>query len=143
MSFVHSRTLEIAWGDCDPAGIVFHPRYFEWFDASAAALFAAATGLKKAAMTAQYGVVGIPVVDTGATFHMPCRYGDVVRIDSQVTEWKRSSFKLLHELRREDGALAVAARSTRVWTGRDPDDPGRIRAVPLPPELVAAFNKET
>lgn len=30
---INRRTIRIEWGDCDPAGIVFYPRYFEWFDA--------------------------------------------------------------------------------------------------------------
>ena len=32
----------IEWGDCDPAGIVFYPRYFEMFDGSTTALFSSA-----------------------------------------------------------------------------------------------------
>jgi len=137
-AFTHTRMVEIAWGDCDPAGIVFHPRYFEWFDACAADLFAAATGLGKRAMLAQYGIVGIPVVEVSASFARPCRFGDMVAITSQVVEWKRSSFRLLHELRAGD-ALAAPGYSTRAWTGRDPADPARIRAVPLPAELLARF----
>ena len=31
--------VRIEWGDCDPAGIIFYPRYFEFFDAWTAALF--------------------------------------------------------------------------------------------------------
>jgi 4-hydroxybenzoyl-CoA thioesterase len=31
------RIVRIQWGDCDPAGIIFNPRYFEIFDASTAA----------------------------------------------------------------------------------------------------------
>ena len=27
-----TRTVRIEWGDCDPAGIIFYPRYFEIFD---------------------------------------------------------------------------------------------------------------
>ena len=26
------RDVRIVWGDCDPAGIVYYPRYFEMFD---------------------------------------------------------------------------------------------------------------
>ena len=40
---VNHRNVTIQWGDCDPAGIVFYPRYFEMFDASTAALFARAS----------------------------------------------------------------------------------------------------
>ncbi len=32
--FSNTRTLRIEWGDCDPAGIVFYPRYFAMFDTS-------------------------------------------------------------------------------------------------------------
>ena len=31
---VNRRIVRIEWGDCDPAGIVFYPRYFAMFDAS-------------------------------------------------------------------------------------------------------------
>ena len=30
----NARTVRIEWGDCDPAGIVFYPRYFAMFDHS-------------------------------------------------------------------------------------------------------------
>ena len=29
------RTIRVQWGDCDPAGIVFYPRYFELLNAAA------------------------------------------------------------------------------------------------------------
>src|SRR5262249_5764600 len=32
------RLVRIEWGDCDPAGIVYSPRYFAIFDASTTAL---------------------------------------------------------------------------------------------------------
>ena len=140
-AFRHERRLEIAWGDCDPAGIVFHPRYFEWFDAAAAALFCAATGMRKREMLARFGIVGIPAVETGASFRSACRYGDTVRIVSQVAEFKRSSFLLRHDLHNGD-TRAGAATSTRVWAGHDPADPARLRSVPLPPELTALFDRE-
>jgi len=36
---INTRIVRVQWGDCDPAGIVFYPRYFEWFDASTILLF--------------------------------------------------------------------------------------------------------
>src|SRR5688572_5132951 len=35
----NERLIRVQWGDCDPAGIVYYPRYFEWFDASTILLF--------------------------------------------------------------------------------------------------------
>ena len=136
---VNTRRLTIEWGDCDPAGIVFYPRYFAMFDASTGALFARAFGGTKKAMLRQYDVVGFPMVDTRATFRVPCAFGDEVRIESTVTEFRRASFDVRHRLLREDGALAVEGFETRVWVGRHPDKPDGIKALPIPEDLVARF----
>lgn len=133
-----SRELEIAFGDCDPAGIVFYPNYFRFFDASTAMLFAAALGMKQAEWAARYDVVGIPMVDTRSSFKRPSRFGDVVRIDTEVIACRRSSFDVRHQLF-NGGQLAVEGRETRVWVGRDPDSPGGIRAKPLPAEVLQAL----
>lgn len=134
----HSRTLRIEWGDCDPAGIVFYPRYFAFFDASTALLLEHALGMRKAEMQAKYDIVGIPMVDTRARFLIPSAYGDDVTIESAVTACKRSSFDVHHRLLKE-GVLAVEGFETRVWVGRHPDDPKRLKAQPLPAEVVARF----
>jgi 4-hydroxybenzoyl-CoA thioesterase len=133
---VHIRELVVEWGHCDPAGIVFHPRYFEWFDACAAALFTQVSGLTKAEMLARYGAAGIPVVEAGAKFLAPCRYGDPVRVETRVSAFRRSAFDVRH-LVSNGGAPAVEGWSTRVWTARDGE--GRLRSQPLPAELLAQF----
>jgi 4-hydroxybenzoyl-CoA thioesterase len=128
---VNVRNVEIVWGDCDPAGIVYYPRYFAFFDAATTALFERALGMKKIAWTKHYGIVGIPMVETGARFIIPSRYGDTVEIQTQVTELRRSSFAVSHRLSKE-GALAAEASETRVWVGRDPTDPERLTGVEIP-----------
>ena len=37
----------IEWGECDPAGIVFYPRFFAMFDNATTLLFSAALGMTK------------------------------------------------------------------------------------------------
>lgn len=133
---INKRNVRIVWGDCDPAGIVFYPRYFEMFDASTTALFERALGMTKFQFTKAYDSVGYPMVDTRARFLLPTRYGDDVVIETEITEIKRSSFSLRHRLMK-DGELAVEGFETRVWVARDPADPDKIKAKPLPPELVA------
>jgi len=136
---VNRRNVEIEWGDCDAAGIVFYPRYFAMFDASTAYLFEAALGMKKIAWTKAFGIVGIPMVDTGAKFIIPSSYGDVITIETGAAEIRRSSFDIRHRVMK-DGQLAIEAHETRVWTGRDPADPTRIKSVPIPAEVVAALS---
>ncbi len=60
--FVNRRDVQIQWGDCDPANIVYYPRYFEMFDDSTSILFEAA-GFSKQDIIKKYGLVGIPMVD--------------------------------------------------------------------------------
>jgi 4-hydroxybenzoyl-CoA thioesterase len=135
-----TRTISVEWGDCDPAGIVYYPRYFEWFDASTAALFAAA-GVSNNVMHNTYGIVGIPMVDTRARFFIPSKFDDKLTVESTVTEFRRSSFDVRHKMLR-DGALAVEGFETRVWTARDPLDPRRLRSQPIPAEVRARFEGE-
>ncbi len=132
----NKRNVRIVWGDCDPAGIVFYPRYFEMFDASTTALFERALGMTKYEFVKAYDTVGYPMVDTRARFLLPTRYGDDVVIETEITEIKRSSFSLRHRLMK-DGELAVEGFETRVWVGRDPADQDKIKAKPLPEAIVA------
>ncbi len=134
----NTRILRIEWGDCDPAGIVFYPRYFAFFDASTALLFEHVLAVRKAEMIAKYGFVGFPMVDTRARFVTPCSFGDDVTIESELAEFRRSSFDVRHHVLK-DGALAVEGFETRVWVGRHPDDPHRIKSQPIPAEVVQRF----
>jgi len=62
---VHRKQIYVEWGDCDPAGIVYYPRYFEYFDACTNALFESA-GLPKPDLLRTYGIMGIPLVEAHA-----------------------------------------------------------------------------
>jgi 4-hydroxybenzoyl-CoA thioesterase len=119
----------IEWGDCDPAGIVFYPRYFAMFDASTAALFSSALGMTKKAMLRHYDVVGFPWWTRGRR-SAPLRLRGRGADRSAVTEFRRASFDVHHRLLRDDGALAVEGFETRVWVGRHPDKPTASRRCP-------------
>jgi 4-hydroxybenzoyl-CoA thioesterase len=137
----NTRDVRIEWGDCDPAGIVYYPRYFEMFDTSTTALFERALGITKYQFLKKYDSLGYPMVDTRARFLLPTRYGDDVVIETTITEIKRSSFSVTHRLMK-DGKLAVEGFETRVWVGRDPDDPDKIKSKPLADEILAKLRAE-
>ena len=134
--FANSLTRRIEWGDCDPAGIVFNPRFFAFFDDATAMLIAAA-GWPLARAVASFAVLGWPLVATRAAFRLPCSHGEIVTITSRFADLGRSSFDVQHVLDR-DGVVCVEGFETRVWSRRDPDT-GLIRSAPLPPEVRAAF----
>ena len=137
--FVHKREVQIQWGDCDPANIVYYPRYFEMFDDSTSIMFEAA-GFSKQDIVKRYGLVGIPMVDTRARFLIPSTYGDWIRIESRVAAWRRSSFDVRHDVYK-GAALAIEAFETRVLVGRDPANPDKLKSAPVPREIVARFEQ--
>ena len=133
---ISQREVEIEWGDCDPAEIVFFPRYFAWFDASTAHHFKAA-GLEKQTLRSRFGVVGFPVVKTGANFHVPSRFGDVVTIETRFVRFGRSSFDVEHRLLRGE-QLAVEGFEKRVLV-RKTDDGDGLTSCPIPAEVIELF----
>lgn len=131
---VHRRPIRVEWAHCDPARIVFYPQYLVWFDSGTAWLFESA-GLRTDRLFDQYRIVGMPIVDIAVRFIAPSRWGDDLIAESGVAEWRRSSFVVRHRLWKGD-LLAVEGTETRVWAAPHPDDPARIKAQPIPPEIV-------
>ena len=133
----NTRKIHIEWGDCDPMGIVFYPRYFAWFDGCTAALFAHA-GLPKHVMLKTYDIIALPLVSTSARFLLPSRFGDEIVVETTITEFRRSSFDVRHRVL-NGGEVSIEATETRVWTGKHPDDPTKFKGLPIPAEVIARF----
>jgi 4-hydroxybenzoyl-CoA thioesterase len=135
---VSRKKIFIEWGDCDPARIVYFPRYFAYFDACTTALFKKA-GLVKREMLKTYQIIGIPLVDVRASFKAPSRFSDTVTVESEITGWGRSSFCVRHRLFNKD-VLAVECFETRVWAALSATNPERIESKPVPQEIIERFS---
>jgi 4-hydroxybenzoyl-CoA thioesterase len=134
---VNKRSIHIEWGDCDPLGIVYFPRYFEFFDACTNALFERA-GLPKQEMLKKYAIAGIPLVESRARFLLPSSFGDTVVVESNITEWGKASFSVHHRLFKEE-ELAVEGFETRVWVVHAPDEKNKIKSQAIPREVIEKF----
>src|SRR5579871_6807612 len=132
---VNTRAVRIEWGDCDPAGIVFYPRYVAIFDACTNALVERAAGMSKYQLIQGNDFAGCPLVETRSRFMLPMRFGDEGVVAASVTRLGRSSFDVHHRLRK-DGDLAVECFETRVWTAPDPDNAGRIKSRAIPATIA-------
>ena len=90
-------------------------------------------------MRKKYGIVGMPIVEVGAKFVMPCRFDDDVVVESEVSEWGRTSFTVRHRVLKEGQPVVEGFRETRLGcsasraTGRDPSSarPPRDHREPL------------
>ena len=119
--FVARRERLIEWGDCDPARIVFNPRYFEWFDGCTAHVFASA-GFPKESLFERYGFAGWPLVETRAEFLKPCRFGEtvIIKVPSSHSAARVSTS-------RTDSPMPASSRSRRSRRGSGPSAIPTIR----------------
>lgn len=127
--------IAVEFGDCDPAGIVYFPNFHRWMDASSRHWFVVRGVASWRETERRWGVIGTPIVDAQTRFLQPAVYGDVLQIETEVVEWRRSSFVQRHRIRRGD-TLLVEGTEVRVFVARGADGQG-IRAVAVPDEIRA------
>ena len=131
----HTTRTRVRFGETDAAGIVFYPTFFAWFDAGVTGLLRGVAGGAPMHDAQGRPRLPVPIVESGARFVSPLYYDDAIVIRSTIVELGTSSFRIEHVVLR--GAEEVARGfEVRVLIG---SESGRIAAVPLPPDLRAAF----
>ena len=131
---IHAFTVE--FGDCDPAGIVWYPHFYGWFDAASHRL-ADRVGAGLHVLRAQ-GYLGLPLMQTGASYLRPARFGDACEVHSTVTGFERRSFRIAHRILRGE-TLLVEGFEVRFLGQPHPDDPQRLRAAEIPDDFRRQF----
>lgn len=132
---VSRRTL--AWGECDPAGIIFYPNYYRFMDEATWAMFAEA-GWDAARMRAEN--LSLPLVDSRCEFLASPRFGETLELRSQVSRFGRSSFSLTHEfVLAADGRPLARGLESRVWARYEAGPGSPLRSQPLPAALRQAL----
>jgi 4-hydroxybenzoyl-CoA thioesterase len=137
---ISKLVVPVEFGDTDPAAIVFYPNFFRWFDASAWRLFVKA-GLTLKVFQEEFGLIGVPIADAQSTFIKPLRFGDSAEITSYVATWRRKTFDLVHEVRK-DGELIAKGLEIRVCAELLKDGSQGIRAIPIPDEIKQRLSAE-
>jgi 4-hydroxybenzoyl-CoA thioesterase len=127
--------VEIAWGDCDDAGIVFYPHFFRWMD-TACHRWLRALGMSHRDVVHRFGVIGLPLVDVGAQFRSPVSYDDTLIIAVRVAEWQPRRFRLAYRGTRPDATLVFEGHEIRAFVARDAGS-GRLKGIDIAPEFKA------
>ncbi|MDI3335797.1 thioesterase family protein [Defluviimonas aestuarii] len=111
----YRRDFTVQFGQCDPAGIVFYPRYFEMLNAMVEAFFAEALGYSFARIHIEEGC-GVPTAHLDVDFHAPSRLGEVLTFTLTVRRIGGSSatFETLVTCGAEK---RLTVRQVIVWTG--------------------------
>jgi len=129
-------TVDVQFGDCDPAGIVFFPNFLRWMDAASLAFFMNCGVPPWRELVKTRGIVGTPLLEINTKFIKAVTYGETITITTHVDEWRHKVFVQLHRVTRGD-ELICEGREVRAFVMRDPNDPDRLRAIPVPEDIRA------
>jgi 4-hydroxybenzoyl-CoA thioesterase len=110
----HRYDVTIRFSHCDPAGIVYFPRFFSLFNDTVEDWFTRGLGIDYAdLLTVQR--LGLPTAHVACDFKLPCYMGDILTIALGVERIGASSLALRYSGLVGD-ELRLTARSVQVHT---------------------------
>ena len=128
--------VEVMFGDCDPAGIVFFPNFLKWMDASSLNFFVKRGVPTWRELFKTTGIIGTPLLEIHTRFVSPATYGQRLQVISSIQEWRGKAFIQKHTIKRGD-TLICEGTETRAFCIRHPDDPDRLKAIAVPADIQA------
>jgi 4-hydroxybenzoyl-CoA thioesterase len=125
----YARSIRVEFNHCDPAGIVFYPRYFEMTNSVMENFFREVVGYSYHSMMADG--IGVPTARIETDFRAPSRLGDVLdwRMGVEAVGGSSATFRLEGRCGAE---MRLVVRLVLVWmspAGRPARWPEPIRAV--------------
>jgi 4-hydroxybenzoyl-CoA thioesterase len=114
---------KVRFGHCDPAGIVYFPRYFEMINAVVEDWFADAVGRDFNSLHLQEGV-SVPTVNLNTSFPAPSRLGDILDFQLTVSKAGNASLTLTITAHCSD-ELRLSNESTLVYVDMASGKPRR------------------
>lgn len=126
----------VRFSDIDRAGIVFYPRFFEFFHRAFEDFFGMEAGVPYHELVDRLGV-GFPTVHIDADFKIPLQYGDVIAIELAFTRVGAKSMTTRYRTFRPgmESPAAVAHIVTACV------DMKTFQPIAIPPPLRAAFER--
>ncbi|MFV8754760.1 acyl-CoA thioesterase [Nannocystaceae bacterium ST9] len=135
-SGLHVLNYTVRFGDCDPAGIVYFPRFFDLFHQAMETWFPAELGFGYDEFV-RGRKLGFPAVRSEADFQRPSRFGETIAIQLRVTRLGRSSIAFAYAILGPQGEPRVGGASVCVCMDLDPSSPRHGKGVELPADLRA------
>jgi 4-hydroxybenzoyl-CoA thioesterase len=136
MSKFHIHRVEVCFGDCDPAGIVFFPNFSKWMDTASLAFFMACGVPPWRELVKTRGIIGTPLLEIHTKFIQAATYGETLEVHTSIDSWAAKTFCQRHVVRRGD-TLICEGTEVRAFCQRDAENPDRIRAIPVPEDIKA------
>jgi 4-hydroxybenzoyl-CoA thioesterase len=136
MSKSNVHTVQVQFGDCDPAGIVFFPNFSRWMDEASLAFFMAQGVPPWRELVKTRGIIGTPLLEIHTRFLRPATYGETIQVHTTVEAWAAKTFRHRHQVKHGD-TLLCEGTEVRAFCIRDPENPDRIKAIAVPEDIKA------
>jgi acyl-CoA thioester hydrolase len=126
----HTHRLRVAYGDCDPSGVVFNPNYLVFYDVALTEFWREHAG--------GYGTmmeegVDLQVVEATIRYKAPARFDEEIDVTVEVTRLGTTSMITRGAIHR-GGTLLVELDLAYVFV-----DAKALTKVPVPDRYRAAF----
>jgi acyl-CoA thioester hydrolase len=126
----HTHRMRVAYGDCDPSGVVFNPNYLVFYDVALTEFWREHAG--------GYGTmmeegVDLQVVEATIRHKAPARFDEEIDVTVEVTRLGTTSMITRGAIYR-DGTLLVELDLAYVFV-----DARALTKVPIPDRYRAAF----
>jgi 4-hydroxybenzoyl-CoA thioesterase len=129
-------SVNVMFGDCDPAGIVFFPNYLKWMDASSLNFFIQCGVPPWRELVKTTGIIGTPLLEINTKFQRSATYGETLQVHTSIEEWRDKVFIHRHIVKHKDELLCEGAE-VRAFCMRQADNLDRITAIPIPADIKA------
>jgi 4-hydroxybenzoyl-CoA thioesterase len=136
MAKVHVFRVDVQFGHCDPAGIVFYPNFSRWMDESSLAFFMACGVPPWRELIKTRGIVGTPLLEIHTKFYKAVTYAQTIEVHTSIETWAAKTFTQRHIIKR-DGEVMCEGTEVRAFVRRHPEDPDRIQAIAVPEDIKA------
>ncbi len=106
--------MKVRWGDCDPAGIVYYAKYFDWFSDGRIELFKQ-IGLPYWNIFHKQGIE-LVAIEAGCRYRQPLRPEEEIILETCLARLTRSRLEFTYRVfKKEDGALAVEGTTVHAY----------------------------
>jgi 4-hydroxybenzoyl-CoA thioesterase len=127
--------LEVMFGDCDPAGIVFFPNFCKWMDASSLNFFVQCGVPPWRELNKTQHIIGTPLLEIHTKFFKTATYGERLQVHTSVQEWRAKVLIQKHVIRRGDDVICEGLETRAIGVRLPGED--RVRAIPIPEDIKA------
>ncbi|SIT13731.1 acyl-CoA thioesterase [Alicyclobacillus vulcanalis] len=109
--------LEVRWGECDPAGIVYHPSYIDWFSI-ARMHFLKENGIQYMSDFHDRGVT-VVVTDVACHYRRALRAEDLAHVCAALVEMSRTRLAFRYDVTDAAGELCARGETRHAFVDRN------------------------